>query len=262
MTKRLNNRELLDLALKCNRCGTCQDVCPTYLITGRETDVARSRIRLIRMVAEGKYAWGEEAELSDHLKSCLLCKACVTACPSNVPTDEIMMYARNEINNVKGMPLFNRIAYRGIFSHSGRLALLARLLRLYQRSFASSLVRKSGFLNLLRNYGKAEALLPPIPEKSLKARLPELIRTPPQVKHTVVYFAGCAINAFYGRFGAATIEVLQHNHCRVHAPAVVCCGGPHLSGGDFEEARELARNNIDTILHLQPNAVVSDCATC
>jgi glycolate oxidase iron-sulfur subunit len=262
LTREFSKEELLQTILKCNRCGTCQDVCPTYLITGNETDVARSRIRLIRLVVEGKYKWGEDTELTDHLKSCLLCKACVTNCPSNVPTDRIMMHARNQINHAKGMPLFNRIAYRGIFSHSGRLTVLTKLLRFYQKSFASSLVRKSGFLRLLQNYGKAEALLPPIPAQSLKAQLPALLREIANPRHNIVYFAGCAINAFYGRFGIATIQVLQHNSCQVDVPAVVCCGGPHLSGGDFEEARRLARMNIDTVLDRDPDAVITDCATC
>ncbi len=262
MAREYGKTELLEKILQCNRCGTCQDVCPTYMITGNENDVARSRLRLIRLVAEGKYAWGEEAELSASIRSCLLCKACVSNCPSNVPTDEIMMHARNEINKASGMPLFNRLVYRGVFSHSDRLSVLAKLLRMYQRSFASSLVRKSGFLNLLKNYGKAEALLPPIPARSLKARLPELLPNGLDPKHRIVYFGGCAINAFYGRFGMATIEVLRHNQCHVDVPPVVCCGGPHLSGGDFAEARRLARINIDTILALEPDAIVTDCATC
>lgn len=262
MAKEFNKAELQKSIFQCNRCGTCQDVCPTYKITGNENDVARSRLRLIRLVIEGKYQWGEEDEMTDHFKSCLLCKACVEACPSSVPTDQIMIHARNEINKLKGMPLFNRIAYRGVFSHGERLAVLTKLIRVYQNSFARSLVRKSGFLNLLKNYGKAEELLPPIPEKSLKASLPKILKDVPNRKHNVVYYTGCAINAFYGRFGMATIKVLQHNQCKVEVPSVVCCGGPHLSGGDFEEARRLARINIDTILALKPDAVITDCATC
>ena len=262
MAKEFNKGELQKSILQCNRCGTCQDVCPTYKITGNENDVARSRLRLIRLVVEGKYKWGEEDEMTDHFKSCLLCKACVTNCPSNVLTDQIMIHARNEINKVKGMPMFNRIAYRGVFSHGKRLSVLTKLIRVYQNSFAQSLVRKSGFLNLLKNYGKAEELLPPIPEKSLKANLSEILKDVPNPTHRVAYYTGCAINAFYGRFGMATIKVLQHNHCKVEVPSVVCCGGPHLSGGDFKEARRLARINIDTILDLNPDAIITDCATC
>lgn len=262
MAKQFEREDLYQAISRCNRCGTCQAVCPTYRITGNENDVARSRLRLIRLIAEGKYDWGEDKALTDHIKSCLLCKACVTNCPSNVPTDEIMIQARNEINKAKGMPLFNRIAYRGVFSHGERLNALSKLIRVYQNSFASSLVRKSGFLRLLKNYGKAEALLPPIPAKNLRANLPKLLKDIQNPRKRVVYFTGCAINAFYGRFGEATIKVLQHNRCRVDVPRVVCCGGPHLSGGDFEEAMRLARINIDTVLKCEPDAVITDCATC
>ena len=41
-------------ASRCNRCGYCQSVCPTYLVTGVETEVARGRNHLVRASAEGE----------------------------------------------------------------------------------------------------------------------------------------------------------------------------------------------------------------
>ena len=239
----------------------CQDVCPTYRITGDENDVARSRVRLARLVLEGRYRWGED-ELTEHLNSCLLCKACVAQCPANVPTDEIMMEARSLTSRVKGLPPFNRLAYRGVFSHNRRLDLLTRIIRFYQRSGMNGLVRRSGFLKLLKDWGKAEDLLPEMPARSLRQMLPELLAPVTAPSCTVVYFAGCAVNFFYSRMGAASIRLLQSGKCAVHVPEVACCGGPHQSGGDFEEARRLARHNIDQALALRPDFIVSDCATC
>lgn len=262
MAKEYSIEELEKRILRCNRCGTCQDVCPTYKITGDENDVARSRIRLARLVIEGKYRWGEEDQLTENFNDCLLCKACVAVCPASVPTDEIIIEARKYTHQRKGLPPFNRLAYRGIFSHNKRLGLLTRVIRLYQRSGMNRVVQRSGFLKLLKDWGKAEDLLPQMPAKSLGQMLPELLRPPLSPDHRVVFFAGCAINFFYSRIGAASITVLQANNCRVGVPEVGCCGGPHQSGGDFAEALRLAKRNIDTVLAQKPDFIVSDCATC
>lgn len=262
MAKELNQKQLQQEILKCNRCGTCQDVCPTFKVTGDENDVARSRVRLARMVVEGKYAWGAETDLTDHLKSCLLCKACVTVCPSNVPTDEIMIQARAETNTVKGLPLFNRLAYRGVFSNNRRLVALGKLIRFYQKSGARWVIKNSGLLKLLGEMGKAEDLLPGIPQKTLRAMLPEILSPPRDAKHKVAYYPGCAINVFYSQIGRASIEVLQKNQCQVQVFDSVCCGGPHQSGGDYQEAKRLARENIDSVGLGNVEAIITDCATC
>lgn len=260
--KKFSPEELRQHILRCNRCGTCQDVCPTFQATGNESDVARSRIRLARLVLEGKYRWDEDTELISAMKSCLLCKACVANCPSGVPTDEIMVQARNEINARKGLPWFNRLVYRGVFSSPSRVEMIGKLARYYQNSFAKTLVRKFNILRLFNTYGKAEELLPRIPAKPLRRELAELLVPIEHPRGNVVYFAGCAINIFYSRFGRASIQTLQENNIRVEVPEIHCCGGPHLSGGDFAEAHRLAISNIDRILSLQPDAILTDCATC
>lgn len=262
MAKEMNQKELQEKILKCNRCGTCQDVCPTFKVTGNENDVARSRLRLARLAVEGKYPWGTEAELTEHLKSCLLCKACVSQCPSNVATDEIMIQARAQTNMVKGLPLFNRLAYRGVFSKNRRLETLGKLIRFYQRSGARWVVKNSGVLKLLRDLGKGEDLLPAIPKKNLREMLPDILTPPRDALRKVAYYPGCAINVFYSPIGVASIEVLQKNGCHVEVPDFVCCGGPHQSGGDFEEAKSLARKNIDSVELKNVEAIITDCATC
>lgn len=262
MAKELTKQELQERILKCNRCGMCQDVCPTFKVTGNEVDVARSRIRFARMVMEGKYDWGEEEEMTRYLKDCLLCKACVAACPSSVATDEIMMQARSRTNHARGLPLINRLAYRGVFFHNIRLRVLGKLLRFYQKSGARWVVKNSGVLKMLKDLGKAEDLIPAMPKASLREQLPQILHHVPDPVHQAAYYPGCAINIFYSEIGKASIEVLEKNHCQVQVPETVCCGGPHQSGGDFEEAWRLARKNIDSFECLDVDAIITDCATC
>jgi glycolate oxidase iron-sulfur subunit len=262
VAKELTRQELQEKIMKCNRCGMCQNVCPTFLATGNEADVARSRIRFARMVLEGKYDWGAEQELTPYLKECLLCMACVNSCPSSVATDEIMMQARHLTNSASGLPLFNRLAYRGLFSHRQRLRAMGRLLRFYQKGGARWVVKQSGALKLFKGMGKAEDLLPVIPKTSLRAQLPQILHSVPDPAHRVAYFPGCTIDVFYSGIGRDSIEVLEKNRCLVTVPDAVCCGGPHQSGGDFEEARRLAKKNIDLFSGLEVEAIITDCASC
>jgi glycolate oxidase iron-sulfur subunit len=143
--------------LKCNKCGFCQEVCPTYTISKNEAKVARGRIRLARLVCEGNYKWGSEPEIEEHIKSCLLCKACVVNCPSSVKTDAIMMEAREKINAAKGFSTFHKIAYRGVFSNQKRFKTVTGLARFYQNSGARWLVQGSGILGVAKKLKRMEA---------------------------------------------------------------------------------------------------------
>lgn len=152
--------------LKCNRCGFCLEVCPTYVISQNEANVARGRVRLARLVCEGNYKWDSDPEIEENIKSCLLCKACVAVCPSTVKTDEIMMEARDKINAAKGFTMFHKLAYRGIFSNQKRFKTASGLARFYQNSGARWLVQGTGILGIAKKLKRMEALLPPLPKKS------------------------------------------------------------------------------------------------
>ncbi len=259
----IRRRELLEeKILKCVKCGFCQEVCPTYAITKKETDVARGRNWIARMVCQGDYEWGSKPEIEEHIKTCLLCKACIEVCSSTVLTDKIMMEAREKINNAKGFSLFHKLAYRGVFSHQKRFKTVSRLGRFYQHSGARWLVQGSGLLGIASKLKRIEALLPPLPKKSFSQLAPLLIKNINKPKYKVGYYVGCATNGFFSQVGVASINVLQHYNCQVYAPEIECCGGPHKSAGDFEEAKRLAKENIDRFYRDDLDYIVVDCATC
>ena len=247
---------------KCNKCGFCQEVCPTYIITKNEANVARGRIRLAHLVCEGNYKWGSEPEIEQHIKSCLLCKACVINCPSSVATDKIIMEAREKINAANGFSFFHKTAYRGIFAKQKRFKAVTRLARFYQHSGARRLVRNSKILEIMQKVKRMEDLLPPLPKKSFFQQAPDLIKKINKHKYKVGYYVGCATNAFFSQVAIATVKVLQHHECRVYVPEVECCGGPHQSAGDFDEAKRLAKDVIGKFADKDLDYIVIDCATC
>jgi len=62
----------------------------------------------------------------------------------------------------------------------------------------------------------------------------------------VSLFAGCVMREAFGETERATVRVLERDGHRVTAPIEqVCCGALHAHAGDGEQARALARYNID-----------------
>ena len=247
---------------RCNRCGFCQSVCPTYTRTQDETQVARGRIHLLRQLVGGHFDWRDDQGIAEKVDDCLLCRACVAGCPSAVATDELMRNARRDFLNIKGLTLFQKLVYRGALSHRERLDRVSFLMRLYE---------KSGVRNIL--YGQVlrkafdwlvyfDSFLPANLGPAARSRLPEVVRPGGPSKMKVVFFIGCASNIFGGRTVLAAVEYLASRGVEVHLPKVSCCGEPHRSTGDDVEAARLARNNVDSIFRGDYDFIVSDCSTC
>jgi glycolate oxidase iron-sulfur subunit len=247
---------------RCNRCGFCEEVCPTYRVTGEEFSLARGRNRLMRRSLEGAFDLTREPEINHHIYSCLLCGNCVVACPSSVITDTMIKSARAAITAAKGNPFPIRMALHGVLAKQRRLTLGTKVLRFYQRSGARWLARHTGFLGLLGSMGKAEGVLPQIPERTLRDRLPQLLKKPARPKRRVAYFAGCMMNNFFPQVAAATLRVLQLNDIEVIVPISNCCGIPHEAYGESEAHLKLAKENLDTFSREQFDAVITDCSTC
>jgi len=252
----MKKEQLLEILMNCNRCGMCQEVCPTYKVSNVEANVARGRNRLIRLALENKINLDTEPEVEKFINECLLCKACEVNCPSGVPTPEIIASIRTYYTKTKGLPLAKKIMYRGVFSKNQNISLVRNLVWIYQKTGINKLVKLSGIMN------KTDEMLPELPRKNVRNQLPDLLRKLPNPQHKVAYFLGCSVNNFFTSIGIASIKVLQENNCEVLVPEVNCCGAPHHSAGDEEEFIRLARLNLKKLSSLDVEAIIFDCSTC
>jgi glycolate oxidase iron-sulfur subunit len=80
--------ELID---SCISCGFCLPACPTFHLTGEESESPRGRIELVAALQAGELAL---ADVRPHLDRCLGCRACEPVCPSNVHYGAILELAR------------------------------------------------------------------------------------------------------------------------------------------------------------------------
>jgi glycolate oxidase iron-sulfur subunit len=243
---------------QCIHCGLCLQACPTYNVFGSEMDSPRGRIALIRGAAQGRIELG--GAFQDHIQLCLACRSCETACPSGVQYGLLVEMARISIERARRPGIFERLlrwfALRQLMPHVSRLKVVAFFGRIYQSLRLPALVRRMHFLPA--SLKTMQGLLPPLPASYADYRhaTPAL-----GLKHgRVAFFYGCIQEAFLAPVNAAAIRVLQVNGYEVVFPArQTCCGAAQLHLGEVEQARQLARQNIDAFLdlHSAPDPVLA-----
>ena len=249
---------------RCIHCGLCLNHCPTYRLWGLEADSPRGRIRQMILVDEGKLPAGET--FVKHIDQCLDCRACETACPSNVEYGKLVEYARARIERDYKRPLFSRLArdfvYRRLLPHPRRIAAAARLLRFYQRSGLQWLARHSGVLHIC-GLAEREALLPRIDDSFFFERLGKTFPAQGPRRARVAFFAGCVAQVTFSALNDATIRVLTANGCEVVVPdGQLCCGALAAHAGVRDAARDLARRNLAVFLRENFDAIVTNAAGC
>ncbi len=248
----------LDEIYKCIHCGICLPECPTYRVTRLETESPRGRIHLSRAVAEGRIEPNERFE--KHIYLCLGCRACESACPSGVRFGKILESARRIIGP-PGSPLGRFLintALKRLFPSPTRLRILARILRLYQKSPFRNLLHKL----LPDGLVQAESLLPEIPEKFFFSEEETLLHTG-EKRFRVGFISGCVMSILFGDVNEATVRVLRRNRCEVVIPKdQSCCGALNVHNGETRVAREMAKRNIDAFLDKDLDAIVVNSAGC
>jgi glycolate oxidase iron-sulfur subunit len=247
-----------DLA-QCVHCGFCLQACPTYIVTGLETESPRGRIQLAKALAEDRIEVTQK--VAAHFDLCLQCRACETACPSAVPYGRIIEGARATVQESNARPtswnLRTRLM-RLMLAAPWRTRAAFSLLRVYQRSPLAPVARRL----LPRRLRDMERMLPKLPGHSYAP--PEVAAEPAGVpKATVAMLNGCIMPLTHPQTHEASARVMARNGLRVFIPAAQgCCGALHVHNGDPGAARKLARKNIDVFLDSGAEYIAVDSAGC
>jgi glycolate oxidase iron-sulfur subunit len=260
-TTALTSPEFRNLLDQCVHCGLCLPACPTYAELQTEMDSPRGRIQLMHAAADGRI--DTSGAFAEHIELCLGCRACETACPSGVQYGLLFETARAAIAEKPTTTPLERgvrwLALRQMLPHRDRLRFVARLMRLYQATGLSNLVRKMSFLP--PGLRAMENLLPP-----LSLRFPNYSKPAPAIgekRGTVAFLYGCVQDAFLTDVNTATVRVLQRNGYEVHFPQTqTCCGAAALHIGESQLARDLARQNIDAFGNRAYDAIINNAGGC
>lgn len=244
---------------KCMKCGNCQAVCPLYQEKRTEAAVARGKLQLIQAVLDGQLSVSKGFQ--EKIDLCMLCGACMANCPNGVKVYDIILAARAEVARDIGVPAVKNMAFHalrkpGLFDFGMKTGRHFQFLALKKHpdKNAASLRFPIGL--------DRKRIFPFLAPKTLREELPE-VNSVPNPKMRVAYFTGCTTNYIYTDIGKAVVNVLNKNGIEVVIPAKQhCCGTPVYTSGEIETAREMAKSNIDILLDLKVDAVITSCATC
>ncbi len=249
---------------RCVHCGLCLNSCPTYRELGLEMDSPRGRIYQMAQVANG--APLTESYI-DHIELCLACRGCESACPSGVQYGRLVEAARADIENryERGWParMLRNFVFNILLPSPRALRTAGTFLLLYRGLGLQRLTRASGILKKLGRLGEAEALAPEAQFPFFYRYYGRTLAPEGERRYRVALLGGCIANISFARLHEATLRVLRKNGCEVTIPAdQTCCGALHVHAGVREEARALAKRNIDALVEGGYDAIITNSSGC
>lgn len=249
---------------RCVHCGLCLNACPTYRELGLEMDSPRGRVYQMVQVASGAPITPSYIE---HIDLCLACRGCESACPSGVPYGRMVEDARAEIEAQRKRGWLagagRRFAFGHLLQSRAWMSAAGAALYVYQASGLKAVVRGMASMKMLGHLGDLAQLAPAAEVPFFFRNVGKTFPAEGPRRYRVAFLAGCIANVAFARLNEATIRVLQKNGCEVVLPeGQGCCGALHLHSGEVEEARKLARRNVDAILDGGFDAIITNAAGC
>jgi len=262
----MSNKELdplervADQLRKCVKCGTCRVNCPAFSAFEREPATARGKIALAQHVIKGDIALDDGTYQA--MSKCLLCGSCVDKCPNQVPTDEIVIAAREALAERRGLSTFHK-AVGQVIKNRALMHLGAFAGKLLGPLFFRKIPETSGIrLRFPLPFLGGTRHIPELARKSFIENHDEIYEGRPG-QPRIVFFVGCMTNFVYTSIGEATLALFKELGCTVIIPKnQQCCGLPAMSGGDLKTVRELAVKNLEALEAHQADYVMTACATC
>ncbi len=245
---------------KCVKCGVCRAHCPVFAELGREPAVARGKVALAKAVLSGNI--GLDSRTYVDMSKCLLCGTCVEKCPNDVPTDRIVMAAREALARKRGLTSFHK-AVRHVLKRRNIMNAGALMASFLSPFIFRKVPGESGLrLRFQLPFVGQNRYFPKIAKRPFLNRYPEII--PGQTGNPrVLYFVGCMTNFIYTEIGESAISLLRKLGCTVIIPkGQQCCGFPAISGGDAFTFTYLAEKNLAIIDKYRPDLIVTACASC
>lgn len=250
----------VDRLLACIHCGLCLPSCPTHVLSGEEMPSPRGRLYLMRAVQEGRLDVHDEA-FARHELSCLVCRACETACPSGVEFGYLMEQTRAKLEQTRPMSALRRYLYTGLLRSRTTLDALQRALAAFTRLGGASVA-----------YTLGREIRGVMPRTSAMLRLtPKHVQAPRQrtavkvsaFKGSVALLVGCIGDTFTSEVNDATIRLLTWlGYDVLPITSETCCGALAIHAGYRQEAIQMAASMAKVEEATRADFIVSNIAGC
>ena len=239
---------ILRTAEQCNGSGDCRKseisggtMCPSYMATRNEKDTTRARANMLReMITRSDKAnpFAHE-EIKEVMDLCLSCKGCKSECPSNVDLGKLKQEWQYQYYKEKGIPFRSRLI--GNFAAGMKLASLFPwgYRAVFGNKVTGSIVKNIMGFALDRS-------MPHISRVTWKKWFEKSFKpTAKNPRKSVYLFIDELLNFNEAEIGITTIKLLDKLGYGVKFLPHHESGRSFLSKGLLEEARELARKNVD-----------------
>jgi glycolate oxidase iron-sulfur subunit len=255
----------------CVRCGLCLTSCPTYVVSGHESEGPRGRIALMRALVEGRVPLTDD--LIDREESCLACDACTAVCPAGVHMEPLQVAFRASVEAARDLEVapkrgvvvrvLRAAVFGWLFPSMPRFRAVVWLIWFYRVSGLRAVARALGIVRLL-GLRDADDLLPVFdPDFLVPAGQVLPTDRSSHDRESVAMFAGCVMSTAFGATAHATVRVLNKAGCDVTCPAGQgCCGALHAHSGDLGGALRLARTVIESFETDGDAPVIVNAAGC
>ncbi len=213
----------------------------------------------MKAVADGELAIDDPLVIKHEL-SCLVCRACETACPSGVEFSLLMEHTREAILNNGSRGFIHQFIYTKVIGSKTITKAAQILLALLSKTrfpilFKKTFPIKSGLFSSI-------AILPE--EIPFPTTRPDVYRTSKIVRRgTVGLLVGCIGDVFTKPINDATITVLNAlGYDVLTLPEIQCCGSLAAHAGYLDQTRSLATKLLETIERNTIDAFITNIAGC
>lgn len=254
-------KKLSKNASQCVKCGTCLAHCPIYAETLSEPTTARGKLSLVESLASGNIQFTKK--LNNLLFSCLICNTCGENCPNDVNVGEIILEARRELIDHRGLPITKKFLFRHLLNSIHALPLYLQAGSLIQGLLLKKIPKESGLqLRFSLPFLDKKRLIPALAKNFFCEHYSPAAKANIEKKR-VGYFVGCATNYLFPHIGEATLRILNKYGVSVSIPSdQKCCGLIAFGSGDWQSTQKLALSNIEAFEQLNLDTIVTTCASC
>jgi glycolate oxidase iron-sulfur subunit len=244
----------------CVKCGTCNTVCPVYLITGNEINTPRGKQHLGVNLLKGE----RSSHFEEIFSKCLLCGACLEVCPRGLDTPQLVIDIRSELPKLSGLSFLKYVSRKALTSPA-LLSGLSKVGTAANSIFGEMLPSDSGLRLRLLGFEEGRLSLPDesfidrCKKESVSGGGADTITEALELN----YFTGCLANHMQPEIAESTQFILSEidgQKARV-ALEQTCCGMAALAAGKADEARDLAKKNIRAF-EGNDNPILTSCSSC
>jgi len=250
---------------KCTYCGKCREVCPSFLLNGKESFSCRGRINLIGGIINENNDLYFSKEVINKLNSCLNCRSCVEVCPLSINSPGIILSAKADYYKDQKKTLLHKYFFGKILLDSKRTDLFFYFLRIVVILVGGNSKKKRILFRLILKLLKInpERIFPQIASKNF-FKQNKRIKTSHPPRKRVAVFVGCIGKYYSPDTVNHAVNLLRKSGIGVSLPQKqVCCGIPAMNSGDFISARKMADKNLN-LFNENHNieAIITICGSC